>query len=258
MVNADLTRLAQIFSNLLNNAAKYTEPHGRIQVAAVVEGDRAVVRITDNGIGLSADHLPGIFDMFAQVEGVARHVEGGLGIGLNLVKSLVEMHGGTVQVESEGPGKGSTFTVALPTASLERAPLDAAATPDHAANDGLRILVVDDNTDALITLDLLLQRQGHQVRTASNGETATAVARDFRPEVVLLDIGLPGMSGYDVARRLRSEPWASDACLIAITGWGQKEDKDKALEAGFDHHLVKPVDPKALIALIARVPSRSI
>jgi CheY-like chemotaxis protein len=256
LVNADLTRLSQVFANLLNNAGKYTDRGGRIELTAETRDDAAIVRLKDNGIGLTAEQLPGIFGMFAQVESGAAHVEGGLGIGLNLVRSLVELHGGTVTAESEGPGKGSTFAVRLPLApkvrSTGRKDMPAVAAP---ANGGSRVLVVDDNNDALVTLDLLLKRHGHQVLAASDGRTALTAARDFRPDVVLLDIGLPDISGYEVARALRSEPWASELRLIAITGWGQQDDRDKAREAGFDHHLVKPVDPKALMALLARVAS---
>src|SRR5581483_629934 len=252
-LDADLTRLAQAVTNLLNNAAKYTDRGGRVWLAAERQGSDAVVTVRDTGVGIPADMLPRIFDMFTQVGQSLDRARGGLGIGLTLVKRLVELHGGTVAAHSPGPGHGSTFTVRLPVA------LTAARGPDHPAEAAepvprvaaLRILVVDDNRDAAASLGMLLRLMGNDVRTAHDGEEAVARADEFRPDVVLLDIGLPKLNGYEAARRLRDRPWGRRAVLIATTGWGQDQDRHRSRDAGFDHHLVKPVDPADLLRLLA-------
>ncbi len=255
-VEADPTRLSQILSNLLSNAAKYTDPGGRIWLTIERHGNEAIVSVRDSGIGVSAEHLPRLFDMFSQETSALERSQGGLGIGLALVKGFVEMHGGTVSARSAGPGKGTEFIVRLPAADLaemaeevaEDAPTNAAEPP--AANGALRILVVDDNVDSADCLAMILRLTGHVVETAHDGLAALEAAETFRPQVVLLDIGMPKLNGYEVARRVRQEPWGKETKLIAMTGWGQDEDKRRALEAGFDHHLTKPVDSSALDKLL--------
>ena len=251
VVDGDATRLAQVFSNLLNNAARYTEPGGTVAVAMRREGDEAVVSVSDSGIGIAAEQLESVFEMFVQAD---RTLEGGsgLGIGLTLVRQLVVLHGGSVAAESAGPGQGSCFTVRLPL--LEEPPTPPAAPaleawPGDAA--GLRILVVDDNQDAAETMAGLLALDGHAVALAHDGVQALEQATGFRPSVVLLDIGLPGMNGYEVAQRLRALPGGERLRLVAITGWGQEGDRARARAAGFDLHLTKPVDHAALLAALA-------
>ena len=254
ILDADLTRLAQVFLNLLNNSAKYTEPGGRITLAAKRQGSDVVITVTDTGIGIPADKLPRIFEMFSQVEGSLSRSQGGLGIGLCLVKRLVEMHGGSVEAHSEGLGKGSEFVVRLPIVTERRNPLaPRPATVEPASTSALRILVVDDNRDAASSIGMLLKIMGNSVRTAHDGEEAVTAAGEFRPQVVLLDIGLPKMNGYDVARCIRREPWGKNIVLIAVTGWGQDEDKRKSEEAGFDRHMIKPVDPQTLMKMLAEL-----
>jgi PAS domain S-box-containing protein len=245
-LDADPTRLAQVVANLLNNAAKYTPEGGRIGLSAALTGALVEIRVTDNGVGIPPDVLPRMWELFAQADRSIGRAQGGLGIGLTLVKRLVELHGGTVDAHSAGPGRGSEFIVRLPTverpapAGPTRAPVPA---PPRTSR---RVLVVDDNVDGLETLALLLEMSGHQVRTASDGFAALVVAGEFRPEVVLLDIGLPGLDGYEVARRLRADPTFTGMRLIALTGWGQDTDRERSSQAGFDLHLVKPVDPAEL------------
>jgi PAS domain S-box-containing protein len=251
-LHADPTRLAQVIANLLNNATKYTEKGGRITLRAGREGSEAVVRVSDTGAGIPADVLPRVFDLFAQAERTLDRAQGGLGIGLTLVKSLVEQHGGRVEAFSEGPGHGSEFVVRLP---LPKDPLPVApssvARPPTAAKTAGRILVVDDNADAADTLAMLLTVRGYDVRVARDGPAALGAARDFRPELVLLDIGLPGMDGYAVARQLRAGHATSPLRLVALTGYGREEDRRRSAEAGFDHHLVKPVAPEVLLGILA-------
>jgi CheY-like chemotaxis protein/two-component sensor histidine kinase len=251
-VQADPARLAQIFSNLITNAAKYTDPGGRIAIAVEREGDNALVRVTDTGIGIPAEMLSDIFDMFVQVARTGDHSQGGLGIGLTLVKRLAELHGGSVEARSAGPGKGSEFRVRLPLAP-ERVDTVGAATGAYPVMslEGKRILVVDDNKDAADSLAVLLRAYGTDVRIAYDGLEAVGSAVAFEPHVVLLDIGLPKLYGYDVAKRIR-EARGKDVLLIAITGWGQEEDRRRAFEAGFDHHLTKPVQFELLLRLIAK------
>jgi CheY-like chemotaxis protein/two-component sensor histidine kinase len=252
-LNADLTRLAQVFSNLLNNAAKYSERGGRISLAAERQGSDAVVAVRDTGIGIPKEMLPRIFDMFTQVDRSWQRAHGGLGIGLTLVKRLVEMHGGSVTASSDGPGKGSEFVVRLPIPVAHRAAA-APLTPDERPTPAparYRVLVVDDNNDAATSLGMLLNMLGYEIRTAYDGVAGLEAARAFRPDFVLLDIGMPKLNGCEVARRIRAQPGGKDPVLIAVTGWGQAEDKQQIIEAGFDHHLVKPVDPTALATLLA-------
>ena len=251
-VKADPARLAQIFSNLITNAAKYTDPGGRIVINVEREGDQALVRVSDTGIGIPPDMLSGIFDMFVQVARAGDHSQGGLGIGLTLVKRLTEMHGGTVEARSDGVGKGSEFLVRLPLAD-ERPEAVGETTGIYPALNfrGKRILVVDDNKDAADSLAFLLRTYGTEVSVAYDGLEAVGNAVAFKPDVVLLDIGLPKLYGYDVAKRIR-EARGKDVLLIAITGWGQEEDRRRALEAGFDHHLTKPVQFEPLLRLIAK------
>jgi CheY-like chemotaxis protein len=252
--DADPVRLAQVLSNLLTNAAKYTDPPGRISLTARLENATLRIAVKDNGIGLSPAALPVIFEMSSQVHDAQGRAEGGLGIGLALVKGLVVLHGGTIEVFSEGPGRGSEFVVTLPVWSSTTAQPVEPATPPNAATTtvGRKILVADDNQDAANTLAMLLRLAGHEVRTAHGGEAALSIARTFEPEIALLDIGMPDLNGYEVARRLRSTDRGKDLELIALTGWGQDEDKRRAQEAGFDHHLTKPVDPQRLDALLSR------
>ncbi len=252
-VDADPARLEQVLINLLTNAVKYTDPGGHIWITAEAQGDEVVLRVRDSGIGIDPMMLPRIFDLFVQAERRMDRAVGGVGIGLSLVKKLVELHGGTVQAFSAGLGKGTELVVRLP----------AAKTPDHAGaraeaegrpSDmfGLRILVVDNNINAADSLATLLELAGHEVRVAYEGEAALLVAEAFRPQVVLLDIGMPGMDGYEVGRALRQKPQTRTALLVAITGWGAPDDLRRSKEAGFDHHLVKPVEPAALQRLLAR------
>jgi PAS domain S-box-containing protein len=250
-VEADPTRLEQILANLLNNAAKYTDPGGHVSLTAEQTGGEVVLRVRDTGIGIAPDMLPRIFGLFVQAERRLDRARGGVGIGLTLVKRLVEMHGGTVEADSAGPGRGSEFVVRLPLHRVDggRWTVDSGDTSSpstvHRPPSTLRVLVVDDNVDAADSVALLMRMDGHEVRTAYDGPTALRVAPEFRPQVVLLDIGMPGMDGYEVARRLRGE-FGREVLLVAMTGFGQEEDRRRATEAGFDHHLVKPADPAAL------------
>ena len=253
-VHADPTRLEQVVVNLLNNAAKYSENHGRIHLEGRIEGDQVVIQVKDTGVGIPPDKLPLMFEMFAQGDRSLARSEGGLGIGLTVVKKLVELHGGTIQARSEGIGQGSEFTVRLATASRPSVNEPAspnAPTPPAAEARPARILVVDDNVDTARGMARLLKLLGHDVATAHTGPEAIEAARRHLPEVVLLDIGLPGMSGYEVAARLRQEASCQRALLIAVSGYGQADDHRRSREAGFDHHLLKPLDHDALLAILA-------
>jgi CheY-like chemotaxis protein len=249
-VDADLTRLSQVVLNLLANAAKYTPDGGRISLALRCEGGDAVLRVTDTGLGIPKEMLSEVFEMFTQVNHNLDRSQGGLGIGLALVRRLVGKHGGSIEAESDGPGRGSRFTVRLPTlpgkSVLAESP-SAASNPAAAGAAGrLRVLIVDDNQDAAESLSLLLQLGGHSTRIAFDGPEALEAFREFLPDVVFLDIGLPGMSGHEVARRMREGAAAFRPVLVALTGWGTEEDKRKSHAAGFDFHLTKPADDAAV------------
>ena len=250
-VRGDAVRLAQVVSNLLNNAAKYTPAGGKIDVQLEVEGGTATVCVRDSGLGIPATQLQSIFEMFSQVPAHRSYVQGGLGIGLNLVKRLVSLHGGTVSVQSEGEGKGSAFCVHLPVAA--DAPEDETQEDAGGPSGGqrkLRIIVVDDNVDAGETLATLLEMHGHEVRTASSGQEASALATEFHPDLAFLDIGLPDMSGYELAATLRASPALSATRLVALTGWGAAKDKEQSRRAGFDAHLTKPISIEQLQSVL--------
>jgi signal transduction histidine kinase len=255
-VDADASRLSQVFANLLNNAAKYTEPGGTITLSAERHGIETVVTVRDDGAGIPPEMLPHIFNLFTQVDRTLSRSQGGLGIGLTLVQRLVAMHGGSVEARSEGPGKGSEFAVRLPIAP-EPPPHPTHRDPAAiAASTPCRVLVVDDNEDAARTLGRLLSLMGHEALTAFDGVEAVAMAGEHRPDVILLDIGLPTVDGYEVARAIRREPWGERLLMVALTGWGQDADRRRSLQAGFDLHLVKPVEPQVLRGLLAtRVPN---
>ena len=254
-LDADAARLAQVFSNLLNNAAKYTDPGGSIRLSVRTESGAVAIRVRDNGVGIAADMVERIFESFTQLDRSLERAQGGLGIGLSLVRGLVRMHGGTVEARSEGPGTGSEFVVRLPVASgreqdepqPENNVVQAAGRFKH------RILVVDDNRDAAVSTAMLLEMMGHDTRTAHDGLAAVEVARAFKPGVVLLDLGLPRLNGYDAARRIREQSADAKLLLIAMTGRGQEDDKRRSVEAGFDLHLVKPVDSAALERLLGEL-----
>ncbi len=252
----NLTRLAQVVSNVLNNAAKYTDEGGRIELAVEAKGDQAILRVRDSGIGIEPGMLPRIFDLFIQARGSESRSEGGLGIGLNLVRNLIEMHGGSVQATSAGIGHGSEFVVRLPLFVDAFPPALAEGRKAEGASQGprRRILLVDDNRDSAEMMAALLRVTGHDVSIADDGPTALELARARPPDVVLCDISMPGMSGLKVARHLREDPGLEDALLVALTGYGQEEDKRRSQEAGFNEHLVKPVGLAALRALLSRAP----
>ncbi len=259
-VDADLTRLAQVFSNLLNNAAKYTDPGGRIALSADPRDDEVMVTVRDNGVGIPPERLREVFELFTQVDRSIERSQGGLGIGLSLVRTLVEMHEGSVEARSEGHGLGSEFVVTLPVVRMaagRRAEPGTAGEGPTAPGPGLRILVVDDNQDAARTLARLLKLLGHDPKLAHDGGEAVEQAEAHRPDLMLLDIGLPVMNGYEVARAIRQRPWGRDVTILALTGWGQEADRLRSKEAGFDAHLVKPVDPAILERFLAETPARS-
>lgn len=252
-LHGDNVRLAQIIGNLLHNAAKFTPVGGQIALTATLEGDMLAIRIADNGIGIAPGNAARIFDLFAQAQHVSDRVQDGLGIGLSLVRKLVELHGGTVTVSSQGEGQGSTFEVRLPVMASVPLPVPAVAAAEATAH-GYRILVVDDSADSAAMLCALLEINGHTVFTSNTGKGAIATAASFRPDIVFLDIGLPDMTGYAVAATLRGMPETARATLVALTGYGQQKDKMDAMAAGFDHHLVKPINFDALMALTSRKP----
>jgi CheY-like chemotaxis protein len=250
-LHADSTRLEQVVVNLLTNAAKYTDEGGRVALTLEREGGEAVLRVRDTGVGIAPDLLPRIFDLFTQAERSLDRAQGGLGVGLTVVQKLVEMHRGRVEVYS-ALGRGSEFVVRLPVVQLpghqpQAAPVEPAKRPAHP----FRVLVVDDNVDQADSAALLLRGSGHEVRAAYSGPTALEVAVEYRPDLVLMDLGLPGMDGYEVARRLRQQPGLKDAVLVAVTGYGQESDRQRSQGAGFDHHLVKPVNMQELEAILA-------
>lgn len=260
LLDADPVRLAQVVANLLTNSAKYTEANGRIWLTAAREENQAVLRVRDTGIGIAPDMLPHVFDLFVQADQTSAKTQGGLGIGLTLVKNLVEMHGGRVEAHSEGLGKGCEFVVRLPlTARQADEPVDAkvAEVSQPAPKSGHRLLVVDDNHDAAISLAMLLRMLGHEVEVANDGRSALEMAPAIRPSVIFLDIGMPGMDGYEVARRLRQRPDMKHVVLVALTGWGQQADRRRSKDAGFNHHLVKPAEAKAIQMLLAEVATQA-
>ena len=261
-VDGDIVRLGQVLANLLTNAAKYTDQAGRIWLGAAREGGEAVVHVRDSGIGIPAGMLPHVFDLFVQGDRSLARSQGGLGIGLTLVQRLVELHGGTVKAHSEGPGRGSEFIVRLPAVPGPRAAAsqparEAARPPKAAAARPKRVLVVDDNIDAADSIVLILRGAGYEVSCAYDGPSVLPAARNFRPDVVVLDIGLPGMDGYEVARQLRGQQEFRSTPLVAVTGYGQADDRVKSLEAGFDAHLTKPVNPQQLQQFIAKPRPRT-
>jgi len=254
LVDADAVRLTQVISNLLTNAAKYTDPRGQIWLSAERDEDAAVVRVRDNGIGLEPGMATRIFDLFVQADHATTRSQGGLGIGLTLAKNLVEMHNGSIEARSAGTGKGAEFVVRLPVLAAQP-PSETSASPQsditaREANNGSRLLVVDDNQDSAESFAMVLRAQGHHVRVAFSGRAALEMVKAYGPEIVFLDIGMPAMDGYEVARRMRQQSVLRDIVLVAVTGWGQQEDRRRSAESGFDHHLVKPVEPQALEALI--------
>jgi len=241
-----------VFLNLLNNAAKYSERGGRIQLSCERQGHDLVVSVKDDGVGIPADVLPTVFDIFAQGKRVLERSHGGLGIGLSLVRGLVELHGGTVEARSEGPDHGSEFIVRLPVV-VERAVEQAPRGNDRKSEfvTKHRVLIVDDLRDSADSLAMLLNVMGHDVHTAYDGEEGVSAAAELKPDVVLLDIGMPKMNGYDACRFIRQQTWGKEMFLVALTGWGQEEDRRRTVEAGFDDHIVKPVDLAELLTLLA-------
>jgi PAS domain S-box-containing protein len=250
-LEADTERLSQVFVNLLTNATKYTPAGGKITISAVATAEDVTVTVTDTGIGIPSDMLESVFGMFIQVHSTSDRASGGLGIGLTLVRSIVDLHGGTVTAESHGTDRGSTFRVRLPLVQQGIRQAEPAPSPSAEAAVSKRVLIADDNLDAAESLQLWLQLAGHDVQIAGNGMEALRVAAEFKPDVALLDLGMPGLSGFDVARRIRDSAWGSDMVLVALTGWGQDEDRKQSAEAGFDHHLTKPIAPEAIESLIA-------
>jgi CheY-like chemotaxis protein len=249
VVNGDPARLVQCVANLLTNSIKYTDAQGRIQIESHADGNVAVMTVSDNGTGIPPDLLPHIFDLFVQSKRTLDRSQGGLGIGLSVVKRLIEMHGGTVSASSAGAGQGATFTIRLPRVAQAGVTATDVSMPAVARR---RALVVDDNQDAAESLAMLLSLDGHEVQAVFSPEQALECVSTFHPEVVLLDIGLPGMDGYEVARRVRAMPEGGQIRLIALTGYGQTEDRRRALAAGFNDHLVKPVEPARLAQSLAR------
>lgn len=257
LLEGDLTRLAQVFSNLLNNSAKYTEPGGRIWLTVERQEAAVVATVRDTGIGIPGEMLSRIFEMFTQVDRSLEKARGGLGIGLTLVRQLVEMHGGRVEARSEGPDRGSLFIVHLPVITAAASPLHPTPSAEKKgfSPPGHRILVVEDHEDSAKIMEMMLKKMGHAPRIAYDGVEAIEAAEAFRPDVIFLDIGMPRLNGYDAARRIREQPWGKKILLVALTGWGQEADKCRSREAGFDFHLIKPVDPAVLNTLLAELGS---
>ena len=246
-LDADSTRLSQILSNILNNAVKYTEPGGSIRVTARLAYGAVEIRVADTGIGIAADRISAVFEMFTQFDASPERTYGGLGVGLALAKRLVQLHGGTIIAGSDGPGHGSEFTVRLPVATAPVSALDADAKPHAPAVAPRRVLLVDDNRDFALSLAALLELEGHDVRTTFEATSAEMVAGEFHPDIAFLDLGLPNVNGFELARRLRARPQTNGTVLVAVTGWGKEEDRQRSREAGFDLHLVKPVEPDQIL-----------
>jgi CheY-like chemotaxis protein len=246
-----------VLGNLLHNACKYTPAGGRISFRAERAGDTVIWRVKDSGIGMPPDQVSTIFEIFSQLGRSLERQQGGLGIGLYLVRRLVEMHGGTAEAHSDGPGHGSEFVVRLPVVvepAAGAAHEPATLSPAEGGTRPRRFLIVDDNVDSAVSLEILLQRVGHDTQIAHDGLEAVEAAGKFRPDVVLLDIGLPRLNGYDACRRIREQPWGRSMVLVAVTGWGRDEDRQTSEAAGFDHHIVKPVDYRALLELLGSPP----
>jgi signal transduction histidine kinase len=255
-VNGDAARLSQIVGNILNNAAKFTDAGGRIDLIVKRDADDVVIQIVDNGVGISPEMLPRIFDLFTQIDRPLDRTSTGLGIGLALVHRLVEMHGGTVSAHSDGHGLGTSLVVRLPLHDSEPAVAVPAAVEQHAPDlPSRRILVVDDNVDAAETLAEMLSLHGHRVISAHDGLEALRIAPEFEPHIILLDLGMPNLNGYETAGRIRAQPWGRDIALVAVTGWGQPKDRRRTVEAGFDAHLVKPVDQNELLKALFDIAS---
>jgi len=252
-LNADPTRLAQVVGNLLNNAFKFTDTGGRIWLTVERDGEQALIRVRDTGLGIAADQLPRIFDMFMQVDSTLERSVTGLGIGLTLVKTLVEMHDGTITGHSAGVGQGSEFVVRLPILADTAKPPPEPIVNEPMLTTARRILVVDDNRDSATSLAMLLKLTGNETHTAYDGLEAVEKAAAVKPDVILLDIGLPKLNGFEAARKIREQPWSKDAVLVALTGWGQDEDRQRSKEAGFNAHMVKPVELPALMNLLAEL-----
>ena len=245
-LDADATRLSQILSNILNNAVKYTEPRGSIRVTARLAYGAVEIRVSDTGIGIAAEELPAVFEMFTQFDASPERTHGGLGVGLALAKRLVQLHGGTISARSDGLGHGSEFTVRLPIATAPVGALDADIKQREPVSPR-RVLLVDDNRDFALSMAALLELEGHDVRTTFEAASAETVAGEFRPDIAFLDLGLPHISGFELARRLRAQPNTNGTVLVAVTGWGKEEDRQRSREAGFDLHLVKPVEPDQIL-----------
>jgi CheY-like chemotaxis protein len=253
VVDADATRLTQVFMNLLNNSAKYSERGGHIWLTVERQGSDVVASVRDAGIGIPEDKLTSIFEMFSQVDRSLEKSQGGLGIGLNLVRRLVELHGGRIEAKSDGPGRGSEFIVRLPVVVEASVPQRANEEASSAPKSELRIQIVDDNRDSADTLAMMLKIMGNDTRTAYDGKEGVELAEEFRPNVLLFDIGLPKLNGYEACRLIRQLPWGNKVVMIAVTGWGQEEDRQRSHDAGFDYHMVKPVDASSLMKLLAEL-----
>ncbi|MES1263227.1 MAG: ATP-binding protein, partial [Peristeroidobacter soli] len=254
---ADPLRLAQALSNLLTNAAKYTDPRGTIRLRASADDQIVEISVSDTGIGITREALASIFTMFSQVKSAQDRSEGGLGIGLALSKGVVQLHGGTIEARSEGPGKGSEFILRIPRRRMPTTTLRSVITSTPAASTKRRVLIADDNRDAAESLAMLLEIEGHCVTVAGDGRQALQIIEEAPPEVALLDIGMPFFDGYEVARRVRADSRSRGIFLIAVTGWGQEQDKARAAAAGFNLHFTKPIDPTKLIDLLgAELPAR--
>ncbi len=256
VLDADSFRLSQVFGNLLSNASKFMAPGGRIWLTAGRQGSDAVVSVKDAGIGIPPDKIESIFEMFSQVDKTLERSQAGLGIGLTLARRLVELHGGGIEARSAGLGQGSELVVRLPAVVEQPRPgPSAGAAEEPAATNRRRILIVDDNQDSAESLAMLLTLKGNETHTASDGQEAVEAAARLRPDVILLDIGLPNMNGYEACRRIREQPGGNEVVIVALTGWGQDEDRRRSREAGFDEHLVKPLDPAVLMKLLAATAS---
>ena len=252
-VEGDLVRMEQIVNNIVGNAVKYTPAGGSIRVRVAVEGGDAVLRVEDNGFGIAPELLPRVFDLFVQGERTLDRAQGGLGIGLTLVRRLVALHGGTVAAARDGPGRGRVFTVRLPKVSMPMS-IQPPSTPDHCNECSRRVLVIEDNQDAREMFRVMLELAGHEVLEAGDGLAGLELLKAKRPDVAVIDVGLPGLNGYEIARRFRAEPDSDDVMLVALTGYGTPDARERSRQAGFDHHLIKPVNPEALQEILRAEP----